>query len=175
VPPPAPQEDRRWPWPIIALAGAALLLVVAMIAAFARWGGSADAPQRVSPAHTATHTASPSLATSPATSPAPASPTVSAQPSTPQTAAAALIAIAQSLQSSGAIDQHLSKEIERSIRDLLDHLDEPDEVAATVDDLRNEVADSIDKGKATPEAAQQLSVAIDQLAKTLPSSGGEGD
>jgi methyl-accepting chemotaxis protein len=100
---------------------------------------------------------------------------VQAQPSTPQAAGAALIALAQSLYSSGGIDQHLSKEIEHSIRDLLGHLDEPDEIASTVDDLRGEVADSVDKGKATSDAAQQLSAAIDRLAKNLPSGGGEGD
>jgi serine/threonine-protein kinase len=174
VPPPAPPEGRRWPWPIIALAGAAVLLVILMIVAFARWGGSSDPPRKASPAHTATPTAT----TSPTTSPTPSStpsPTVSAQPPDSETAAAALVALAQSLESSGAIDQHLSKEIEHSIRDLLGHLDEPDEIAATLDDLRNEVTDSVDKGKATPTAAQQLSAAIDRLAKTLPSGGDEGD
>jgi serine/threonine-protein kinase len=171
VPPPTPAGGRRWPWPIIAIAGVAVLLLVLMIAAFARWGGSPDPPRTASSAHTPTHTASPSLATTAA----PSSPTVQAQPSTPQAAGAALIALAQSLYSSGGIDQHLSKEIEHSIRDLLGHLDEPDEIASTVDDLRGEVADSVDKGKATSDAAQQLSAAIDRLAKNLPSGGGEGD
>jgi hypothetical protein len=159
-----PDRRRRWPWPIAAIAGAAVLLAVLMALAIARWGGQAGEARR-----------SPSVR---ATSTAPAvSPTVATlqPPSTPQEAATALVTLARAMEASGAIDKHLADDIEHGAEDLLKHADEPDDVAHRLSDLRKKVFDAVEHATVTQEDAQRLLQGIDQLGATLRGGESEGD
>jgi serine/threonine protein kinase len=166
---PLPEQKRGWPWPIVGIAGAAILLIAVMAFAFARWGGQAHPPRRSA----ASQPASSPQATSP-----PATPSISVQtvrPSTPQGAATALLALAGAMEASGALDKHLADEVQHAAVDALDHLDEPDEVRSHLEDLQGKLSDEADKGKIAPEDAQQLSAAIGGFIATLSSGESEGD
>ena len=168
---PLPQRrSKKWPWPIIAIAVAAILLTGLMALAFTRWGGTeANGPRnaspRVSSVARATSTAAPTSAAS--------QPTTLA--STPQEAAAALLALVRTMQSSAALDEHVAKEVEQAVEDALNHLDEPDEVRSKLEDLRGKLSDEVEKGKITQEEAHRLSAAIERLISTLSSGEPEGD
>jgi len=168
------ERKRRWPWPILAIAGAAILLTALMAFAFTRWGADAN-PVRKSPA---ARTSAPAATTPPVTTtsaPSSTSEPPTQQPSTAEAAAAALLALASDMEQSGAIDNHIAKEVEHTVQEVLDHLDEPDETQNALDDLRQKLADDVSKGKVTQEDAQRLSDAIDRFAAAVSQGGPEGD
>jgi serine/threonine-protein kinase len=167
---PAPGEPevtgRRRPWPIVAIAGAAIVLIALMAFAFTRWGADANPPARkgsgpIVPTAVVSSTAS--------TQTSPPSPT------TPQAAAAALIALAGDMETSGAIDNGFVKEVEHTVDEVMGHLDEPDETHKALDDLGHKLEEEVGKGKISQEDAQRLSDAIDRFAATLSQGHSEGD
>jgi serine/threonine-protein kinase len=150
---------RATPWvPIVALTAAIVLSIFAL--AFAFTGD--PSPRAHRSAQTSTHAPS-----SPTTS------TVAPGPSTPQEAADLLVALAQQLESTGGIDQHMVEEVDHTVQDVLDRLDEPSEALDKLNELKDKIGGEVDKGHVEQTAAAQLDAAIDRLARTIPS--GEGD
>jgi serine/threonine-protein kinase len=170
-----PDEERKRRWPILAIAGAAILLTALMAFAFTRWGADNN-PARKSPAaRTSPSAATTSSVTTTTSAPSSTSEPPTQQPSTPEAAAAALLALASDMEASGAIDNHIAKEVEHTVQEVLDHLDEPDETQKAVDDLRQKLADDVSKGKVTEEDAQRLSDAVDRFATAAFQGEPEGD
>ena len=151
---------RSTPWvPIIALAGAILLSIFAL--AFAFTGDPAPARARRS-AQTSTQTPS-----------VPATSTVASTPSTPQAAGAALIALAQQIAAANPPAKHVADDIEHTVQDVLDRLDEPAEAMDKLAELKSHIADEAGKGHISSTDAARLYDAIDRFARTIP--GSEGD
>jgi eukaryotic-like serine/threonine-protein kinase len=177
----APEPRRRWPWPIVAIAATALLLIGLMGWAFARWGGNDSPARRTASPRAAASSQQPSPRSSTASSASPttastttASPTVS--PTSDQSASATLTALVQALELSGQIDPHLANAIDHTITDVQTKLDQPDEARAALDHLREEVQKSVDHRQLSVSTARRLLFAIDLFSSTLPTdSSGEGD
>jgi len=171
APEPEPEQTgrRRWPWPILAIAGAAIVLIALMAFAFTRWGADANPPARRGSGPIIPTAVVSSSASTQTSQPSPTT------PSTPQAAAAALIALASDMETSGAIDNGLVKEVAHTVDEVLGHLDEPDETHKALDDFRHKLEDEVAKGKISKEDAQRLSAAIDRLAATLSQGQSEGD
>jgi serine/threonine protein kinase len=159
------RQKRPW-WLVAAVAGVILLASLALASAFTGGGPPADQPSSP-PGQSASRAASPS-ATVTATASQPI-------PSTPEQAGAALVSLAQGLKASGAIDKHLADEVEHTVGDVLERQGDPQEALDKLGELKNEIADELDKGKIGSAEAAQLNAAIDRLEGTLPSGGSEGD
>jgi hypothetical protein len=82
-----------------------------------------------------------------------------------------LVALAQQMEDSGAIDGHLEKDIEHAVDDVLRHGDGEDQLGR-LDDLRGNISDAVDRGDVSSDDAQQLDDAIDQLEQAVGSSAG---
>ena len=82
-------------------------------------------------------------------------------------------ALASSLESSGAIDHGLAKEITKGVSDALAHSDEPDEVNGILHDLQSKISEAEGKGSATTDAATQLNAALDTLSALLHQGNGD--
>ncbi len=169
-----PDEEGKRRWPILAIAGTAILLTALMAFAFTRWGADAN-PARKSPAARTSPTIATTSPVTTTSAPSPTSEPPTQQPSTPEAAAAALLALASDMEQSGAIDDHIANEVEHTVQEVLDHLDEPDETQKKLEDLRHKLEDEVSKGKVTQEDAQRLSDAIDRFAATLSQGEPEGD
>ena len=176
LPPVVPTERRRWPWPIIALAVAALVLIGLMGWAFARWGSGNDAAARRTPS---AHASSPAARVSPtaAATTAPPSTPATTVPSSAQDAADTLTALVTAMQLTGAIDPSTANAIEHTIRDLQAKADDPEEVQHSLDDLRSTIQKNMENGHLAPSTARELLLAVNAYAATLPTgeSHGEGD
>ncbi len=163
-----PEPRRRWIWPVVA----AVVLLIG-IAAFALTRGDTPAAGAGS-SHSPRASSAPPSSAPPSTAPPSTAPpsTVSQAPTTPQAAAAAIDALAMSLESSGAIDHGLAGEISKGVADAMAHSDEPDEVNAKLHDLQDKISEAVDKGSATSDAAVQLNAAIDTLSGLLHQGNG---
>jgi len=158
-------DRRKRPWWFFAVAaGVVILAVLALAAALTRGGADPARAQR-----------SPSA--NPATSSAPTSPTPATQapPTTPNEAGTALVSLAQGMEASGAIDKHLSDEIEHTVNDVLEHLDDPADALDKLNELKDLIAEDVDHGKITSADAQSFNEAIDRFGATLPTSGSGSD
>jgi serine/threonine-protein kinase len=153
------KRTRPW-WLLAALAGAILLSIFAL--AFAFTGD--PSPSR---AHRSTQAPTQAPSSPPTTTSAPA------VPSTPQEAGAALVALAERLEAQGTIDHHMLDEVDHTVSDVLERLDEPSDGIDKLNELRDKIAEEADRGHVDQSAAAQLDAAIDRFARTL--SGGEGD
>jgi serine/threonine-protein kinase len=164
-----PEERRRWPWPIVAIALAALLLIALMGWAFGHWGSADPAARRQTSPRA-------SLSTQPPVTTAPA-PTSPAPPSVAQGPAAALTALVAAMEASGAIDPHLANAIEHTVSDVQEKMTtDPDKAREALDHLREEVQKSIEHGRISSSDANTLVRAIDAFAASIPSSeGDQGD
>jgi eukaryotic-like serine/threonine-protein kinase len=160
-----PEPRRRWIWPVVA---AAVLLIA--IAAFALTRGDTPAAGAGS-SHSPRASSAPPSSAPPSTAP-PSSVSQAPTPSTPQAAAAAIDALAMSLESSGVIDHGLAGEISKGVADAMAHSGEPDEVNAKLHDLQSKISEAVDKGSATMEAQTQLNAAIDTLSALLHQGNG---
>jgi eukaryotic-like serine/threonine-protein kinase len=157
-------ERRMPPWWIF-VAAAAVLLLLLVLAANAL---TSDPPGRAQRSPTAQGS---SVSASPSPSPS-ATPAV---PLTPSEAGAALVTLAQQMEASKAIDKHLADEVEKTVSDVLEHLDEGSESLDKLDELKGKIGDDLDHGKISTDDARQLTAAIDRFERALPGGSGEGD
>jgi serine/threonine protein kinase len=159
-----PEPRRRWIWPVVA---AAVLLIA--IAAFALTRGDTPAAG-AGGSHSPRASSSPPVSSSPSASAVVSQPPV---PTTPQAAAVAIDALASSLESSGAIDHGLAKEITKGVSDALAHSDKQDEVNGILHDLQSKISEAEGKGSATADAATQLNAALATLSTLLHQGNGD--
>jgi serine/threonine protein kinase len=151
------RPERPW-WLFAALGGAILLSLFALANALTR-----DAP---------THPRRSAQASSPAPTSPPAT-TIAPLPSTPQQAGAALIALARQIAATSPPAKHVADDIEHTVQDVLERLDEPSEAIDKLNELKGKVTEEADKGHVSSADAARLYDAIDRLAHTIP--GSEGD
>jgi eukaryotic-like serine/threonine-protein kinase len=153
---------RKRPWWIFAGIAAVILLSSLALASALRNGGTPTA-------------GSTSVAQS--ASRAPSSPTHSQQPAaTPQQLGAALVALANDLAASDPSERHLADDIEHTVNDVLEHSDDPGEAIDKLEELKDKVAEELDKGKVSTADAQRLTAGIDALERAIANgNGGEGD
>ncbi len=159
------ENRRRRRWPLAALVAGVILVLVLGLAAFLSRGNGAAAP----PSSPAATTTSPPASTSPSPSASVSSSSLPAP--TPEEAGAALVALAQQMEETGAIDRHLEKDIEHAVDDVLRHGDGTDQLGR-LDDLRGKISEAVDRGEVSSDDAQQLDDAIDQLEQAVGSSAG---
>jgi serine/threonine protein kinase len=157
-------ERRMPPWWIF-VAAAAVLLLLLVLAANALTSDPPGRAQRSPSAQGSSVSASPSP--SPSATPA--------VPLTPSEAGAALVTLAQQMEASKAIDKHLADEVEKTVSDVLEHLDEGSESLDKLDELKGKIGDDLDHGKISTDDARQLTAAIDRFERALPGGSGEGD
>jgi serine/threonine protein kinase len=155
-------ERRMPPWWIFVAAGAVLLLLI-VLAANAL---TSDPPGR---AQRSPSTQGSSV--SPSSSPS----ATQAVPLSPSEAGAALVTLVQEMETSGAIDEHLANEVEKTVSDVFEHLDETSESLDKLDELKGEIGDDLEHGKISTVDAQRLTAAIDRFERALPGGSGEGD
>jgi serine/threonine-protein kinase len=162
----AQAERRRKPWwPLVAaIVGVVVLLALTTAAILARGDPTAAASSSTQPPSTA-----------PPSTPASASSSPSVPlPQTPETAGAALLALTQQLQDTGAIDHKLAEDIQHTVDEVLNGKGKHDEgvdVADKLNELKDTVAEAVDHGTVSAADAGRLTDAIDQLAQTLSSGG----
>jgi serine/threonine-protein kinase len=150
------------PWWIFAAVGGVLLLLL-VLAANALTDDPPGRAQR-----------SPSAQGS-SVSPSPSPPATQVVRLTPSEAGAALVALAQQMEASGAIDKHLADEVEKTVSDVLEHLDDTSESVEKLDELKGTIGDDLEHGKISTDDALQLTDAIDRFERALPGGGGGGD
>jgi serine/threonine-protein kinase len=155
-------ERRMPPWWIFAAAAGVLLLLLVL---------AANALTNDPPGRAQRSPSAQGSSVSPSSSPS-ATQTV---PLTPSEAGAALAALAQQLEASEAIDKHLADEVEKTVSDVLEHLDETSESLDKLDELKGKIGDDLEHGKISTDDAQRLTAAIDRFERTLPGGSGEGD
>jgi serine/threonine protein kinase len=155
-------ERRMPPWWVF-VAAAAVLLLLLVLAANALTNDPPGRAQR------------PPSAQGSSVSPSPSPPASQAVPLTPSEAGVALVTLAQQMEASEAIDKHLADEVEKTVSDVLEHLDEGSESLDKLDELKGKIGDDLDHGKISTDDAQQLTAAIDRFERALPGGSGEGD
>jgi serine/threonine-protein kinase len=155
-------ERRMPPWWIFAAVGAVLLLLLVLAASAL----TDDPPARAQ--------RSPSAPGS-SVSPSPSAPATQVVPLTPSEVGAALVALAQQMEASGAIDRHLADEVEKTVSDVLEHLDETSESVEKLAELKGKIGDDLEHGKISTADASQLTDAIDRFERALPGGSGERD
>ena len=162
----AQAERRRKPWrPLVAgIVGVVLLLGLTAAAILARGDPTVAASSPTRPA-----------STTPSSPPTSASSSPSAPlPQTPAAAGAALLALTQELQDTGAIDHKLADDIRHTVDEVLNGKGKHDENADPADklnELKDTIAEAVDHGTVSAADARRLTDAIDQLGQTLSSSG----
>jgi eukaryotic-like serine/threonine-protein kinase len=117
----------------------------------------------------------PTTSASPAESPSPSS--VAPDVATASGAAEALLVLAGQLEAAGELDGHLADDIDHGVDGILRDLEkgDGDKVAEGLDKLRGDVGDALEHEEVSPEAAQQLSDAIDRLATAIGGAGSTGE
>jgi serine/threonine-protein kinase len=160
------QADRRpkpW-WPLVAgIVGVVVLLALTTAAILAR--GDPTAAPSSPPRRTSTAPSS----TPPSASSSPSAPL----PQTPETAAAALLALTQQLQDAGAIDHKLAEDIQHAVDQAVNgkgHGHEGD-ASNTLKDLKDKVSEAVSQGTVSAADGGRLIDAIDRLDQTLSSDG----
>jgi hypothetical protein len=173
IPPPSPprrtpRSPSLLPWIVGLVIGTVLLLILNAL-----FGGADPAVQAQTPATQR----SPSHASS---SPSPRSP--SATPSAPATgsveeAAAALIGLVDELGSSGAVDDHLARDLQHGVDEIVGALDEGDggKVLDELGKLQDKVDKGLEHGEISAEDAQRLDEAIQGLASAVDANSQDGD
>jgi hypothetical protein len=161
----AQAERRRKPWwPLVAgIVGVVVLLALTTAAILAR--GDPTAAPSSPPRRTSTAPSS----TPPSASSSPSAPL----PQTPETAAAALLALTQQLQDAGAIDHKLAEDIQHAVDQAVNgkgHGHEGD-ASNTLKDLKDKVSEAVSQGTVSAADGGRLIDAIDRLDQTLSSDG----
>jgi eukaryotic-like serine/threonine-protein kinase len=151
-----PRVRASWiPW---AVAGAALVALVALLTQI-----TGDAEPSAPPAASNRSSAPSSPSSSPSPSPLVAS-------GGPAEAAGALLDLTHRLEASGQIDEHTASDIEHALDDVLrrgGEDEDPEKALEKLGELRDKIAESVDKGEASPDAAAQLDAALDALEASL--------
>lgn len=160
------------PWAALVTLGAIALLVLNAVTG---WDfGAASTQQRSSPRASASSPPSSVASASPTTSPATATlpPVLS-----PSDAALGIVALIQEMESSGALDGRLAKDLEHGVDDVLKDMDRGDVEGATKDvgSMRDVIASAVDRGEVSPENGQTIQDAIDQLGSAAAQIGSSGD
>ncbi len=152
-------EGRRsTAWIAVALAGLGALALLAVLVGFGVGSDRADAPAGDSPSVSATDA---SRATSPSSVPIVGGPVL---------ASGALLDLTNRLLDSGLIDQHTASDIQHAVDEALRHGSEDHDLGKgldRLDQLRDKIAESVDKGEVDPGAAAQLDAAIASFEATL--------
>jgi serine/threonine-protein kinase len=159
-------ERRMLPWWIFAAAAAVLLLLLVL---------AANALTSDPPGRSQRSPSAQGSSVSPSPSPSPSPPSTQAVPLTPSEAGAALVTLAQQMEASEAIDKHLADEVEKTVSDVLEHLDEGSESLDKLDELKGKIGDDLEHGKISTDDAERLIAAIDRFERALPGGSGEGD
>jgi len=159
----AQAERRRKPWwPLVAgIIGVVVLLAITTAAILAR-GDPAAAPSGPPRRATTAPSSTPSSASS--------SPSVPLA-QTPETAAAALLALTQQLQDAGAIDHKLAEDIQHAVDEAVNGKGHGHggDASNALKDLKDKVAEAVDKGTVSTADGGRLIDAIDRLDQTLSS------
>ncbi|HVD68819.1 MAG TPA: serine/threonine-protein kinase [Actinomycetota bacterium] len=159
----AERRQKPW-WPLVAgIVGVVVLLALTAAAILARGDPAAAPPSPTRPASIASSSASTSTSSSPSVP----------LPQTPETAAAALFALTQRLQDTGAIDHKLAEDIQHAVDEAVNgkgHGHEGD-ASNTLKDLKDKVSEAVDHGTVSAADGGRLIDAIDQLEQTLSSDG----
>jgi hypothetical protein len=81
------------------------------------------------------------------------------------------------MESAGALDDHLAKDLEHGADEVLKDLDhgDVDRALEEIDRLRDGLASAIDRGEVSPEDGQTLHDAIDHLESAVEQVGSSGD
>jgi serine/threonine protein kinase len=154
---------RRRPWWLFAGVAAVILLASLALASALRNGGTPAAGTS-----SATQTA-PRANSSPSATP-------SQRAATPEELGAALVALANDLAASDPSERHLADDIEHTVSDVLEHADEHGEAIDKLDELKDKIAEGLEKGKIPAADAQRLTAAIDAMVRAIASGNdGEGD
>lgn len=173
IPPPMPpRQPPRPSSPLLWIAGLAVGIVLLLILN-AIYGGADPAVQAQTPA---THRSpSPAASTSPSSSPPSQTPPLVA--GSVEEATAALIGLVDELGSSGAVDEHLAKDLQHGVDEILGSLDEGDggKVLDELGRLQDKVDNGLEHGEISTEDAQRLDEAIQALVSAVDTGGGEGD
>ena len=112
------------------------------------------------------------------TTPSSTPPSVSSSPSvplpqTPEAAAAALLALTQQLQDTGAIDHKLAEDIQHAVDEAVNGKGHGHggDASNTLKDLKDKVSEAVNEGTVSAADAGRLTDAIDLLGQTLSSDG----
>ncbi len=174
VPPPLPpRRPPRSPSPLPWIAGLVLGIVLLLVLN-AIYGGAEPAVGARTPA---THP-SPSPASSASSALSPRSPVPTPPTSgSVDDATAALTGLVQELVSSGAVDDHLARDLQHGVDDVGRALSEGDagRVLDSLGGLQDEVDKGLEHGEISSKDAQRLDEAIKALAAAVDSSAGSGD
>jgi serine/threonine-protein kinase len=159
LPPPPPRRPTSWiPWAAVLALGIVLLLVLNALTAAS---GSNDPAQGPAPRPSASGSASPP--------PSPRSPNPTPTPATTGDPLNALLALVDQLGSTGAVDDHLARDLDHHTDELQRALDEGD--GRKADDALHHLQDAVDKGldhgEISPEDAARLDQAILLVATTV--------
>jgi hypothetical protein len=88
----------------------------------------------------------------------------------PAESAGALLDLTHRLEASGQIDEHTASDVEHAVNDILTKAGDGEDAEKTLDrlsELRDKIAESVDKGEVSAQAAAQLDAAIDALDASL--------
>ena len=172
------QPPPRSPSTLLWIAALILGIVVLLILDGMIGGAEPTVHANTPSAHRSATTSPRSPSRSPSPSPSP-SPPAEQPPSTGSVddAATALLGVIEELSASGAVDDHLAKDLQHGVDGITRALDDGD-AGKTVDAL-GRLQDKVDKGlehgEIAAEDAQRLNDAIEGLAAALNANGGEGD
>jgi serine/threonine-protein kinase len=154
-------SPRPRPWLPWALGGAAVLVVLVLLAVLlsgdrsgARPGAASNSVGQRSPSSTPSTTA----------------------PLTPASAGAALVALANQMAATGEIGHDTASDVQHTVGDVLQGNggggDAQDQTLEKIDALNEKISEGLDKGHITSaEAARRLQQAIDAFARTLSPAG----
>ena len=163
-----PRSASPLPWIAGLVLGIVLLLVLNAI-----FGGAEPAVDARTPA---AHT-SPSSVPSASSAPSPRSPSPPPATGSVDDAAAALVGLVQELSSSGAVDEHLARDLQHGMDEITQVLNEGDagKVLDSLGGLQDKVDKGLEHGDISSEDAQRLDEAIQALAAAVDASTGSGD
>jgi eukaryotic-like serine/threonine-protein kinase len=169
---PAQRTFAPWiPWAVLAALGLTALLVLNAVTG---WNFGAATQQRSSSRESASSRPSPVSSASPSTSPAAATlpPVFSSSD-----AALGLVTLVREMESAGAVDDHLAKDLEHGADDVVKDLDhgDVDKAFEDIGRMRDGLASAVDRGEVSPEDGQTLQAAIDRLESTVEQTGSSGD
>jgi hypothetical protein len=179
----APPRRPGWVVPAVALAVLAILLAVLVPALVAGGGGSATPLKHPTKpgghvSHRPSNAATPPTSAPPTTQPV--SPTPPAASSVLDAAGAVGTAVSDAL-AAGLIDDHTAGDVVHGLDEAVKKFDGGDAGKALdeITQTKDKLAQAVDRGDATPEAATAIGSTLDRLAATMvastPTSGSNGD
>jgi len=173
--------------------GSGIAIALALLTLYgALYGGSrpessgvagASATLRPSP----TGSQAPSTASTPTASQAPSTASPVPSTSTPTTsgsisgsipaAFAALVGIVEDLESSGAVDGRLAKDLQHGVDEVVRALDKGDgeKVLRSLGEIRDRLDRGVERGEISPEDAHRVSDAVQNLASAIGGNAEEDD